>query len=103
MLSSTQGPMMSTSSATQHQQMGLTPQQKQEKLNLIRANSLQSNGGKFIKNQLSLMQKKQADEINSNNESSANDIMLMANGEWKNPDHISINGGLKRDISPAAQ
>lgn len=38
--------------------MGLTPQQKQEKLNLIRANSLQSNGGKFIKNQLSLMQKK---------------------------------------------
>ena len=65
---------------------------------MIRANSLQSNGAKFIKNQLSLMQKKQVDEINSNNESSANDIMLMANGEWKNPDHISINAGLKRDI-----
>lgn len=71
---------------------------------MIRANSLQSNGGKFIKNQLSLMQKKQVDENNSNNEGSANDIMLMgAEPQWKNADHISINGSLKRDISPAAQ
>ena len=49
--------------------------------------SLQNNGGKFIKNQLSLMQRKQVDENNSNNEGSANDI----------------HGELKRDISPAAQ
>ena len=40
-LSSTQGPTMSTANGSSHQQtqMGLTPQQKQEKLNLIRANS----------------------------------------------------------------
>lgn len=82
-LSSTQGPTMSTANGSSHQQtqMGLTPQQKQEKLNLIRANSLQSNGAKFIKNQLSMMQKKQFDENNSNNEGSANDIILAANGD----------------------
>ena len=69
---------------------------------MIRANSLQNNGGKFIKNQLSFMQKKQVDE-NSNNEGSANDIIVATNGEWKNSDHISVNGGLKRDTSPAQQ
>ena len=42
---------------------------------------MQSNGAKFIKNQLSMMQKKQFDENNSNNEGSANDIILAANGD----------------------